>query len=63
MAVRHQDGLLLGRLVAEPAVLLLGDRGRRRGHLRGLAPVEQCYARAVGYIRALRCTSHLTGRL
>lgn len=25
MALGHQDGLLLGRLVAEPTVLLLGD--------------------------------------
>lgn len=29
MAIRHKDGLLLRRLVAEPTILLLGDRIRQ----------------------------------
>ena len=57
VAVGHQDGILLRRVVAKPAVLLLGDR--RRG-VRGVEAVEHGRGRAVDYIRYLRCECALS---
>ncbi len=50
MALGHQDGVLLRWMVVKPAVLLLGNR-RRRGHVRGVAPMEYRHACTVGNIR------------
>lgn len=44
MARRYKNRILFGRVVAESAILLLGDRGRRNWRLWIMAPVEQHYA-------------------
>jgi hypothetical protein len=53
VALGHQDGLLLGWMVAKSAVLLLGT-GRRRGQrVRLLAPVEHSVYSTLVHIRAV----------
>ncbi len=52
MALGHEDGLLHGRLVAEPTILLLGARIRRRQRMRDLAFVEHGDISAMVHIRA-----------
>ena len=52
MALRHEDGLLLGRLVVEPGVLLLGAGNRRGRRMRCLALVEHGDGSALVHIRA-----------
>jgi hypothetical protein len=54
MALGHEDGLLLGWLVAEPGVLLLGTGGRRRRRMRCVAFMEYGDSRAMVHIRAFR---------
>ena len=58
MALGHEDGLLLGRLVAKPTVLLLGAGSRRRRRMRCLAFVEHGNSSAVVHIRAFCGTLH-----
>ena len=54
MALGYEDGILLGRLVAEPGVLLLGAGGRRRRRMRCLAFMEHSDCSAVVHICAFR---------
>ena len=59
MALGYEDGILLGRLVAEPGVLLLGAGGRRRRRMRCLAFMEHSDCSAVVHICAFRRESSL----
>ena len=53
MAVRHQNGLLFRRMVAKPAILLLGNRRRRSRWLWFMAFLESCNIGTLGDLRAV----------
>ena len=55
VAVGHQDGILFGWVVVEPAILLLGDWRRRSRRVWFVAYMEPYYSSAVVDLCYIRC--------